>query len=221
MSPQRRSTNATARELLDEYGQTFAAEAGIPLRNGPSSLFQLLCLSLLSSARIKSSIAVAAQRALRDQGWTTPQKLRSSTWERRAKVLNEAGYARYDERTATMLADTAELLIDRYKGDLRKLREAAKRDPREERTLLKECKGIGDVGVDIFFREVQGLWPEVGPFFGKRELATAKQLGLSSDPIRLAKSCSRKDLPRLAAALVRVGTAGKDEMRQLRGAAAR
>src|SRR5207248_1977231 len=82
----------------------------------------------------------------------------------RARVLNESGYARYDERTSTALADTAQLIVDRYGGDLRRLRRAADRDPTVERRLLKQCKGIGDVGVDIFFREAQRTWAELYPF---------------------------------------------------------
>jgi hypothetical protein len=41
----------------------------------------------------------------------------------RAQERNHAGYARYDERTATMLGSTAEMLLREYKGDLRLLRE--------------------------------------------------------------------------------------------------
>lgn len=65
------------------------------------------------SARIRSGIAVDATLALADHGWTTPAKLALASWAERAKVLNQSGYARYDERTSTMLAETAELLIDR------------------------------------------------------------------------------------------------------------
>jgi hypothetical protein len=39
--------------LLDRHGRTYAAEAGIRLRDAPAPLFQLLCLSLLLSARIR------------------------------------------------------------------------------------------------------------------------------------------------------------------------
>lgn len=48
-----------------------------------------------------------------------------ATWRQRTDVLNRAGYARYDESTSRMLGDTAQLLLDRYRGDLRKLREEA------------------------------------------------------------------------------------------------
>jgi hypothetical protein len=127
-----------------------------------------------------------------------------SRWEDRARVLNRSGYARYDERTATMLGDTSVLLIDRYGGDLRRLRDAAERDPRRERALLTELKGIGDVGVDIFFREVQGLWEEVAPFADRKALAGARALGLPADAGELARLVAARDRPRLFAALAAV-----------------
>jgi endonuclease III len=141
---------------------TFAEEAGISLRDKPAPLFQLLCLTLLASARIRSSVAVAAARSLFEQGWTTPAKLAASTWEQRTKVLNSAGYARYDESTARMLADTTNLLLTRWHGDLRRLRDEAGRDPQRIHQLLQDFKGIGPVGATIFLREAQVVWPECG-----------------------------------------------------------
>jgi endonuclease III len=191
--------------LLQRHGRTFADELGIDLQpNTPAPLFRLLCAALLFSARIRASTAAAAAKALAEHGWTTPHKLVESTWEQRARVLNRAGYARYDERTATMLGDTAQQLIDRYASDLRNLREEAQRRPEQERALLKQFKGIGDVGADIFLREVQAVWDEVRPFVDRRARAGAKLLGLPDDPQALARLVGDRDFARLVAALVRV-----------------
>ncbi len=203
-------------ELLDRYGRTFAEELGIPAEKGtPSPLFRLLCASLLFSARISSDIAMRAARALAEQGWTTAQKLARSTWEERTRTLNQAGYARYDERTSSMLGDTTGLLLDKYSGDLRQLRRAAERHPARERRLLKEFKGMGDVGADIFFREVQVAWDELRPFADDKALRAAKHLGLGNDTESLVGLVPAKDFPRLVAALVRVDLAGDhEEVRQ-------
>jgi endonuclease III len=209
----------TVSALLELHGRTYADEIGVDVGgNTPSPLFRLLCASLLFSARISSSIAVAAAKALADRGWTTPEKMADSTWSERAKALNESGYARYDERTSRMLGETTELLLDRYRGDLRRLRDEAERDPEQERRLLKEFKGIGDVGVDIFFREVQGAWGELYPFADRRALDVAEALELGSDPETLADLVPRKDYPRFVAALIRFGLEGDDDT--LRRAAA-
>ena len=207
MSP-KASTRAVVAELLDRHGRTFADEAGVPVRNTPSPLFRLLCMALLMSARIDASVAAAATRALADEGWTTPDKLAASTWEQRARTLNESGYARYDERTSTMLGETTDLLLERYGGDLRRLRDEAGGEVAELRRRLGEFKGIGEVGVDIFLREVQGVWDEVRPYADERVLDTARRLGLGRAATSLERLVEDDQLPRLCAALVRVDLEG-------------
>lgn len=203
------SERDVVRALLEQHGRTFAREIGIPVEKGtPSPLFRLLCASLLFSTRIGAGIAVRAAKALARAGWTTPEKMADASWEERARTLNESGYARYDERTSTMLGDTSRMLLERYGGDLRRLREEAGRNPRKERELLKEFKGIGDVGADIFFREAQAAWEELHPFADGRALREAAKLGLPEDAGALSRLVGREDYPRLVAALVRVGLEG-------------
>lgn len=207
--------------LVERHGRTYASEAGIDLRsNTPSPLFRLLCLSLLLSARIDSRIAVRATRGLAAAGWTTPRKLASASWAERVDVLDQAGYARYDERTSTMLGATSELLIERYRGDLRALRDEADRDPDTERRLLRQFSGIGEVGAAIFAREVQVVWEEVYPFADRRALEVADRLGLGPDVASLRRITDGADhLTLVVAALVRCSLAGDaDEILQLAAA---
>jgi hypothetical protein len=199
------------RALLDRHGRTYADEAGITLSDSPGPVFRLLTLALLLSARIRADAAVSAARALAGAGWTTPQALAGATWEQRVRVLNKAGYARYDEKTATMLDHTAALLLDRYGGDLRRLRHEARHDPVVERRLLQQFPGIGPVGSSIFAREVQGVWPELYPYVDQRALAVAARLGLGSDATDVQALGGGPDaLTVLVAALVRCGLA-RDE----------
>jgi hypothetical protein len=194
--------------LLDRFGRTYCEELGIRIEtNTPSALFCWLCAALLFSARISAELARRAARALIEEGWTTPQRMVEASWSDRALVLNRAGYARYDERTSTMLGETAQFLLRQYKGDLRLLRDRAKRNPAAERRLLKQFKGIGDIGADIFCRETQTVWDELYPFTDKKALAAAAELGLDRDPAALSKLVSRQDFPRLVAALIRTSLA--------------
>jgi hypothetical protein len=199
------SKEDVCRAVLERHGTTFAEELRIDVAKGtPTELFRLLCASALMSARISSQISVAAARNLAKRGWRSPRKMAESTWEQRVKALNDAGYTRYQERTATMLGDLTEHLLERWGGDLRKLREEAEREPKRERRLLKEFKGVGDVGVDIFFREVQVGWDELFPFADRRALDAAGRLKLGKDANGLVKLAGENDFPRLVAALVRV-----------------
>ncbi|MFE9814173.1 endonuclease [Streptomyces sp. NBC_00236] len=195
---------ARAERLLEEHGRTYAEEAGIRLRNTPSPLYRLLTLCVLLSVRIKADIAVSAARELSAAGMRTPRAMAEASWQDRVDALGRAHYRRYDESTATALGDGAELLLDRYRGDLRRLREEADGDPERIRGLLREFPRIGPVGADIFSREAQGVWPELRPAFDARARHAAAALHLPKTPAGLARLVPGDDLPRLAAALVRV-----------------
>jgi hypothetical protein len=68
-----------------------------------------------------------------------------------------------------------------------------------------EFKGIGPTGADIFLREVQSVWPDVGPYADARVSEGAKKLGLPATPRGLARLAdSPKDMAAIASALVRV-----------------
>jgi hypothetical protein len=190
-------------DLLKEHGQTFADEAGVRLRDTPGPLYQLLVVCVLSSIRIRAHIAVAAARELFAAGYRSPAKMLEASWQQRVDALGRAQYKRYDESTATKLGEGAQLILDRWHGDLRKLRAEAGRDPRRIRELLQEIPRIGPVGAEIFCREAQGLWPELRPTFDKRATRGAGKAGLPTDPGELAALVPDRDLPRLAAALVR------------------
>ncbi len=194
----------TVSRLFQVFERTYAEELNIRVeRNTPSEWFKLLVYVLLSSRRIGKSLSLRATREVFKEGWTTPQRMARTTWEQRVEILDRARYVRYDYSTATYLGDTTALLLERYKGDLRKLREAAECQPERERQLLKEFKGIGDVGCDIFFREAQAVWGELYPFADRRALNAARQLGLGAAARDLEKLVSRKDFVRLVGALAR------------------
>lgn len=194
----------TIQRLFQVCRRTYPEELKIHVeRDTPSEWFKLLIFALLASTRISKDLSVRTAREVFKEGWTSADKLAETTWQQRVDVLDRGGYARYDESTSRYLGDTAALLIDRYGGDLRRLREAAERRPERERQLLKEFKGIGDVGCDIFFRDAQAVWDEVYPFADKRALKAAQHFGLGSTPADLAKLASGKEFVRLVGALAR------------------
>lgn len=205
--------------LLDCHGQTFASELGVRIeRNTPSPLFRMLCLAMLTSAPVQADIAMQGAKALGKAGWTTPKKLAQSSWDARARTLNEAGYARVDEKTATEIADLNDTLLAEYDGDLRRLREAADGDARAAVRALKQFKGIGEVGANIFLREAQAPWPEFYPFADKAALKAADKLDLPDSPDALAKLVDPDEFPRLVAALVRTQLAKDfDRVRETAG----
>ena len=191
--------------LLDRYGQTYAEQAGIKLADRPSPLYQVLVAATLASAPVSAEIAAAAARELWAAGLRTPRAMRDAGWQDRVDALGRGHYRRYDERTATELGDQASLLCQRWRGDLRRLRDAAGGDGDRIESLLTGLPGIGPAGASIFRREVQVVWPEAGPFVDLNVLAGAARVGLPRQPGALAELAgSPPQLARLAAALVRV-----------------
>lgn len=191
------------RELVEAHGQTFAEEAGIKLKDTPQPLYRLLVLAHLLSARIRGSIAVDSARELYEAGMRDPRRMADADWQERVDALGRGGYRRYDERTATQLGEAAELLTERWGGDLRQLRKEADGDVAELRRLLQEFPGMGPAGADIFLREAQRVWPQVAPYLDKKALSGAERLGLPKDPDRLVKLAGKTEPAALAAALVR------------------
>ena len=66
-------------------------------------------------------------------------------------------------------------------GDLNNIIKRADSSPSKVREMIKGIKGIGNVGTDIFFDTVQGVWPELAPFIDPRSLKTAEQCGIGGD----------------------------------------
>jgi hypothetical protein len=119
------------------------------------------------------------------------------------EAFGRAGYARYDESSATRLVDIATAVRDDFGGDLRTLATRADHDVIEAKRQLMGFKGIGETGADIFLREVQDVWTWVRPHFDARATGAATELGLPADAKKLAQ-LGGDDCARLAAALVRV-----------------
>jgi endonuclease III len=192
------------RELLRRHGHTYADEAGIRLADQPTPLYQLLVLATLLSARIRAGVALAAARQLFTAGYRSPQAMDAASWQDRVDALGRGHYRRYDERTSKLLGDSARLCLQRWKGDLRRLHAQAPGEVARLRALLVEFPGIGPTGADIFLREAQLVWPDIRPYLDRKVSAGAQRLRLSGQPDSLVSLVDRNDVPRLAAALVRM-----------------
>jgi len=194
----------TVEALLEEYGRTYAQDAGITLKNTPQPLYRLLVLASLLSTRIRARAAVGAAKELTAAGMRDPHRMAEAGWQERVDALGRGGYRRYDESTATRLGKGAEMVDERYGGDLRRLRAEADGDVEELSRALQEFPGVGPVGADIFLREAQAVWPEAAPYLDAKALQGAEALGLPATPDRLLRLAGDVEPAVLAAALVRV-----------------
>lgn len=119
---------------------------------------------------------------------------------RNAEAIKKAGsekvhQALWDARTQHKgkTADEITLIADAvsdndWSNDLRKIREKAKETVEEEREILRSSiKGLGNTGLDIFYRRIQWRWEEAFPFVDARTKDSIEMLGLPSDADELVQ----------------------------------
>jgi hypothetical protein len=184
-------TKATVRALLNRHPRGYVAEAaGFAVTNTAAGLFRLLCLSILAEQSAPSGAAIEATRALFARHWDSAPELAKSTERDRATALARAGYKKADE-ASHRLADATKLIMDRYGGDLQRLRAAADGDTGVLHRLLREIPGMDEAGCAVFLREVQMFWPEAGPFLDKHAQEAAQRLELPANAEELLNDVAR------------------------------
>ena len=139
----------------------------------------MLCLSVLLSRPGDFRRAVEAASALRDEGWDSAARLARSLHADRVRVLRAHGQRGDVDGLADVLGDLARVVVDHYRGDLRRLRAEAHQDPARERRMLTDLPGVDDEVADLFLREAQACggrwrrWPTVGPWWPRAGWAWA------------------------------------------------
>ncbi|WP_051107919.1 hypothetical protein [Actinomadura atramentaria] len=218
--PMDERTKETVRTLLARHPSGYAtAEVGFTVTGSATGLFRLLCFAILADRATPSEAAVRATRALLDRGWDAAPAIRETDEREREEFLRNAGHP-HPEAAARDLGGAARLVTDRYDGDLNRLRDAAHGDGGRVRALLSEIPGMDDSGLTVFLREVQLLWPEVGPFLGAHAAHAARRLGLPDDARTLLTQVARgegeEEMAWLAGALALVDA--RDEYRSVEAA---
>ncbi|KAL5341685.1 COPI associated protein-domain-containing protein [Aspergillus crustosus] len=151
------------------------------LTGSPETIFAMLMDAMLKSKPISHELTDKTLRKLIDVGYHDIHKLGDASWEERAMVLKDGGYNRYREQGSTNLGKLVEFVNEKYDGDLNNLVKEAGYDPQKTRQLVKEVHGLGDLGVELFFNNVQSVWPSIAPFVDSRSLQTAEESGIGTD----------------------------------------
>ena len=131
---------------------------------------------MLFAKRISAEIAKRTYRRFEEEELITPERILDAGWDRLVQVLDSGGYVRYDFSTATNLLRIMEELKEKY-GDLEELhRESANPEDLERR--LRSFKSVGPVGVNIFLRELRGIWDKAKPQPSRIAVHVGQRLGL-------------------------------------------
>jgi endonuclease III len=209
--------------LIGAVGGRFSAQLGINLSSAdPDQIFRWFLASKLFGARISTDIAIRTYKEFERHKVTSPEAVLKTGWDGLVRILDEGGYARYDFSTASKLLEIMDDLKRDYHGNLNELHRAAINEEDLENRLKGLGKGIGDVTVNIFLRELRGVWKKADPALSEMVRLAVGHLGLikkGEDPLRAlkriwsAQKIPGKDFRDFEAALLRLG---KDYCRKSR-----
>jgi len=174
----------SVKEALSKM-QSYSKELGLDLTKAEDR-FKWFLASVLFAKRISAETAKETYLYFEQEELTSPDAILEAGWDRLVEVLDAGGYTRYDFSTATNLLGIAKMLKEKY-GDLERLN-AESSSPTDLERRLQEFKGVGPVGVNIFLRELRGIWEKAKPEPSPLAVATAQKIGLNLEDVERYES---------------------------------
>ena len=150
--------------LLENFGQRYSRVLGVNLRNGSDEeIFKWFLASILFGAPISETSVIKTYKCFQKHRVLTSEGILGTGWNGLVRILDEGSYTRYDFKTADKLLEAMQNLKKKYNGSLNLLHNKAL-GPRDLEHRVKELgKGIGDVTVNIFLRELRDIWKKAEP----------------------------------------------------------
>jgi hypothetical protein len=190
------------KDFVGKHGRPYSRMLGIDLKSRRNKeIVKWFLAAMLYSKPIRESSATRTFRCFNRHRVTTSPRIIDAGWDRLVSILDEGGYTRYDFSTADKLLKVFGNLQEQYGGNLNRLYEASRDGGEVEANLKRLGKGIGDVTVSIFLRDMRSIWRKVEPRPTPLVIAAMKSLGIKD-----LKQCAREkriDLVRLETALLR------------------
>jgi endonuclease III len=214
-----------AKLLISNFGQKYSEILGINLSNrDEGEIFKWFLASVLFGAPITETAVIKTYKCFAKRKVLAPQKILEVGWDGLVRILDEGSYTRYDFKTADKLLEVMGNLVTKYEGNLNVLHEQVADSSELEKRLKELGKGIGDVTVGIFLRELRGIWGKANPKPTPLVVLAAKNLGIAKEErlqelLRELKrfwtenKVNRKDFVNFETSLLRIG---KDFCRKMK-----
>ena len=165
--------------LVNGLGKKYSEVLGINLTSGDDKeIFKWFLASVLFGAPITETSVIKTYRCFERRGVLTPKKILETGWHGLVEILDEGSYTRYDFKTADKLLEVMGNLDKRYGGSLNRLHDQASDSFDLEKRLKDLGKGIGDVTVSIFLRELRDTWSKADAKPTPLVILAAKKLGI-------------------------------------------
>lgn len=203
--------------LVKNFGRKYSDVLGIKLKGGKEKeVFKWFLASILFGAPIREKSAINTYHCFENHQVLTPGKILQTRWKGLVGILDEGGYTRYDFKTADKLLQVMGNLTAHYNNSLTALHQHASDAEDLEKRLKNLGKGIGDVTVNIFLRELRTVWKKANPTPTPLIVLAAENLGITTreSPKEILdemkrfwreNKLSRKTFVNFETALLRVG----------------
>jgi archaemetzincin len=165
-----------ARRLVGSLGGRYSVALGIDVDREDDEIERWALAATLYGARISTQTAERTYRTFSRAGLTSLADAGAKSFEELVELLDAGGYARYDFRTARRLQALARALEARHGGKIVDFGRIA--EPAELEAALDALPGWGPVTVDLFLRDLRGVWPAADPPVGAHALRAAEHLRL-------------------------------------------
>jgi hypothetical protein len=164
--------------ILRGRGQKYSEVLGIDVSNGETEIFKWFVASVLFGAPISEATAIKTYRCFEKHGVLAPVKMLKTGWNGLVSLLDEGGYTRYDYKTADKITMVMKNLTAKYSGNLDFIHDKAVDSHDLEERLEDLGKGIGEVTVSIFLRDLRGVWAKAESKPTNLEILAAEELGI-------------------------------------------
>jgi endonuclease III len=168
--------------LVKNLGERYSEVLKINLvSKDDKEIFRWFLASVLFGAPITETSVIKTYRCFEKREVLTPTKILETGWNGLVRILDEGSYTRYDFKTATKLLAAMRSLNTKYGGSLNKLHDDAADSTDLEKRLKELGKGVGNVTVSIFLRELRDIWKKADPKPTPLVILAAKNLGIIED----------------------------------------
>ena len=166
--------------LVKNLGQKYSEILGINLeKKDDGEIFKWFLAAVLFGAPITEKSVIKTYRCFEKHGAITPEKILETGWHGLVEILDEGSYTRYDFKTSDKLLEVMNNLVTIYHGKLSLIHELSSDSVDLEKNLKALGKGIGDVTVSIFLRELRGIWEKADPKPTTLVILAARNLGIT------------------------------------------
>jgi endonuclease III len=177
--------SAVCNVLVTRLGGSYSRLLGIELAGmEPDESFKWLAAAILLGSPVRAVTALSAYRLLESLGILEPGRLAAIDEQLLFAHLRSAGVTAYTRRVASMLKAAAGSIVADYDGDINRLHFFAE-DAGDLENRVRQLGGrLPRRAVNLFLREMRGVWDKAHPGLSRVAVEAAFYLGLvrGTDP---------------------------------------